>query len=72
MVLTKTKVLIESTGESGSSRKLSSTLIPGEKPVTVGEGGSIVLSGNSQLCASQDVDSANPNVHLGPKNLLLQ
>ena len=73
MHLSNTKVFIESTGSTNAIRKIVINLVlPTVKPTVIGEGGSIVISGNAQLCTSPSISQqTTPQCGRSPEQLII-
>lgn len=63
MHLSKTKIYIESTGSKNKIRRIVVHLaLPDTKPVSIEEGGNIILKGEAQLCTSPSVSEEETSV----------
>ena len=73
MHLNQTKVFIEATGANNGIRKIVLHLtLPTSNPEAIGKGGSIVLTGESQLCVSADIsDTGTPTCSENPEELVI-
>jgi hypothetical protein len=73
MHLSNTKVFIESTGSTNAIRKIVINLVlPTVEPTVIGEGGSIVISGNAQLCTSPSISpQTTPECGTSPEQLII-
>lgn len=73
MYLDNTKIFIEATGKNDGIRKIVLHLaLPARNPDAIGEGGSIVLGENSQLCVSTKVViDATPQCNEKPEELVI-